>query len=513
VDAANHESAGATLNVNTPGPPDTQAPSTPTSLASSNLAPTSVTLSWNASTDNVGVTGYEVSRDGVLLDTVTATSFDDTGLTAGTSYAYSVIAIDAADNGSPPAMLSVTTPSAADTQPPTTPGSLVFSNVTSTSVTLTWSAATDNVGVTGYQVSRDGSPLTTTAALSFTDSPLSPGTTYQYSVVAVDAATNASAPSSATIATGSSGGTSNTIRVNAGGPAYVDSLGQTWAADTGYSGGTATTASATVTGTSDPTLFKTERYTSSVSTPMTYTFSVPNGDYTVRLYFAETYSGTKGIGKRIFDIDVQSVRAFEDVDIYALAGGADKALRLDKAATVTNGKIKIAFYHQVQNPKINAIEIIPATVARINAGGPAYTDSAGNLWAADAFYNTGKIATSSATVAGTADPTLYKTERYEAATNPQLVYSIPVPNGRYSVRLFFAETYSATKAAGKRVFDIYIQSILAFQNVDIFSLAGGDKALELSAPATVSDGALKIAFTRRVENPKINAIEIVSDPL
>jgi hypothetical protein len=64
------------------------------------------------------------------------------------------------------------------------------------------------------------------------------------------------------------------------------------------------------------------------------------------------------------------------------------------------------------------------------------------------------------------------------------------------------------------VFDIYIQSILAFQNVDIFSLAGGgDKALELSAPATVSDGTLKIAFSRRVENPKINAIEIVSDPL
>ena len=87
---------------------------------------------------------------------------------------------------------------------------------------------------------------------------------------------------------------------------------------------------------------------------------VPNGNYTVRLHFAETYSGTKGPGKRVFDVDIQSARAFENVDIYALAGG-NKALVLSKSLSVSNGQIKIAFLRQVENPKINAIEIVPAS--------------------------------------------------------------------------------------------------------------------------------------------------------
>ncbi|WP_223109325.1 GEVED domain-containing protein [Marixanthomonas sp. SCSIO 43207] len=79
---------------------DTQAPSAPTSLASSNITQTSVALSWNASTDNVGVTGYEVFQGNTSLGTVTGTSTNITGLSPATTYSFKVRAFDAASNNS-----------------------------------------------------------------------------------------------------------------------------------------------------------------------------------------------------------------------------------------------------------------------------------------------------------------------------------------------------------------------------------------------------------------------------
>jgi chitodextrinase len=107
--------------VGTPTPPtDTQAPGLPTNLRTSNVAQTSLTLSWDAATDNVGVTGYDVFRANVLIGTVTGTTYNVTGLTAGTAYTFSVRAKDAAGNTSAPGSTTVTTASAGTT-PPTTP--------------------------------------------------------------------------------------------------------------------------------------------------------------------------------------------------------------------------------------------------------------------------------------------------------------------------------------------------------------------------------------------------------
>jgi hypothetical protein len=177
---------------------------------------------------------------------------------------------------------------------------------------------------------------------------------------------------------------------------------------------------------------------------------------------------------------------------------------------VNNGQVNIGFVTQVQNPKINAIEILPVTVIRVNAGGPSYVDPSGYTWAADTGFNTGKTYANTAAVTGNAAPALFNTERYEAPTHPPLVYTFSVPNGSYLVRLLFAETYGPTKGIGKRVFDIDIQSAPAFQNVDIFALAGGaDRALILENTSSVTTGQLKIGFVRKVQNPKINAIEII----
>ena len=89
--------------------PDTQAPATPTGLTSNNTTQTSTDLSWNGSSDNVGVTGYNVFVDGVQVGTSATTTYSVTGLTANTTYTMSVSAFDAAGNVSGNASTSVTT--------------------------------------------------------------------------------------------------------------------------------------------------------------------------------------------------------------------------------------------------------------------------------------------------------------------------------------------------------------------------------------------------------------------
>ncbi|MEZ4779622.1 MAG: GEVED domain-containing protein [Flavobacteriaceae bacterium] len=90
-----------TVNLEAGSGGDTQPPTAPTNLTASNIADTSLSLSWNASTDNVGVTGYEVFLNGGSIGSVTGTAANVTGLTANTSYAFNVRAFDAAGNNSP----------------------------------------------------------------------------------------------------------------------------------------------------------------------------------------------------------------------------------------------------------------------------------------------------------------------------------------------------------------------------------------------------------------------------
>ena len=187
-------SAGATVLIALAGGGgggDTQAPTSPGNLVASASGMTSIALSWSASTDNVGVAGYRISRNGNQVATVSGLSWTDSGLAVGTSYTYSVVAYDAAGNVSPAASVVGTT--ASDTEAPTAPGNLVGNPMSSTTVSLSWTASSDNVGVTGYRVNRDGTLVTTVTGTSWSEGGLTPGASYKYSVVGVDAAGNVSA--------------------------------------------------------------------------------------------------------------------------------------------------------------------------------------------------------------------------------------------------------------------------------------------------------------------------------
>ncbi len=159
----------------------------------------------------------------------------------------------------------------------------------------------------------------------------------------------------------------------------------------------------------------------------------------------------------------------------------------------------------------SAVTATPDAVGgyRINAGGGSYTDSRGQVWQADQDFNTGNTFTTTTPIAGTSDPALFQSERYDPAGAPELQYSLPVPNGVYRVNLYFAEIYGGTQSVGARVFDVVVEDTLVFDNLDIFAEVGGATALTKGVEVEVTDGVLDLQFLHEVQNPKVTAIEVV----
>jgi chitodextrinase len=182
---------------------DVIAPATPTGLAASGVTAIRAVLDWAPATDNVGVTGYEVRRDEEPVGTPTGTTFTDNGVAVNTSYSYTVRARDAAGNWSPESdPLIVTTPElTGDITAPSVPANLRPVSRGATALDLAWDASSDDTGVTGYLVSRNGVDLPVTTLTTLSDVLLSPGLTYTYTVRAMDGALNTSAASAALVVT------------------------------------------------------------------------------------------------------------------------------------------------------------------------------------------------------------------------------------------------------------------------------------------------------------------------
>lgn len=193
---------------------DTVKPTAPSNLTGSAVSQTAINLSWGASTDNLGVAGYYIIRNGVTIAQTsgTATTYSDSGLSPTTNYSYQVEAYDAANNTSDPSnTASVTTQSPApDTSAPTAPTGLVAGVVSATQVNLSWKASTDNVSVDHYDIYRSNTKIYSVPAadatdssgnVSFADLTLRAGTSYSYWLYAYDKAGNKSATSNKVSAT------------------------------------------------------------------------------------------------------------------------------------------------------------------------------------------------------------------------------------------------------------------------------------------------------------------------
>ncbi len=202
---------------------DTQPPTAPSGLATSNVTCNSATLAWSASTDNVGVAFYDVFHDGQLIKTVDgATRSTSITVVPGVTWGLYVNARDTAGNVSQASStLPITPPQCqVDTQPPSAPGNL-SGNVAGTSVTLSWSASSDNVGVKAYDIFRGGVQVgsvlgsgTTPPVTSFMDSALAANAPFSYFVVARDAQANVSTRSNTiSVTTGQSCSVCSTTQV------------------------------------------------------------------------------------------------------------------------------------------------------------------------------------------------------------------------------------------------------------------------------------------------------------
>ncbi len=173
---------------------DTEAPTTPTNVVASNQATTSMTLTWTASTDNVGVTGYNVYVNNVLTSQTANTTISVTNLVPNTSYAFTIEAKDLINNKSTKSTV-VNATTLQDSQAPTVPTNIVASNISGTTFKVTWTTSTDDTAVTGYDVFVDATFKATTTDLNYTVTGLANSTTYAITVLAKDGANNKSAQS------------------------------------------------------------------------------------------------------------------------------------------------------------------------------------------------------------------------------------------------------------------------------------------------------------------------------
>jgi chitodextrinase len=207
VDENGNESNPSEIaEVRTLQPSDIVPPSVIADLAATADSSSAITLTWSAATDTVGVSGYRIKRNGVEIDTTELLTYTDRGLAAGTLYFYTVAAYDAVPNFADESnTASAMTDAATDSTAPTVPTGLTVTVTGSTTLLAEWTASTDAVGVTGYNVYVDGVLFNDTTDTFLSITALSPSTAYDITVSAFDAAANESAQCAAVTGTTSSG--------------------------------------------------------------------------------------------------------------------------------------------------------------------------------------------------------------------------------------------------------------------------------------------------------------------
>jgi hypothetical protein len=374
---------------------------------------------------------------------------------------------------------------------------------------------TGGTGALSVQFQVDGnnlnSPVTGVPYATSWNTSLTTNGTHVVRALVTDSAGNniTSPPVAITVNNTASTGSPATVRINSGGPTYVDSSGNTWVPDSGYTGGTNFTGSSVIANTSDSILYQTVRYGD-----FSYNLSVPNGTYNVTLKFAEVYFTSAG--QRVFNVSINGQTVLSNMDIVAKAGAGQKALDQTFPVTVQNGSLTVQFTSIVNYAMVSAIQVSPGTTSgpppnpppptlstvRVHAGGSAYTDSLGNVWGADTGFSTSGTTGTAALILNTDNVALYQSERYGNMT-----FTAPVLNGTYNVTLKFAEMF--WNKASARVFNVSVNGAQVLSNFDVFAAAGGsNRAVDRKFTIPVTTGSIVIQFTGVADYPTVSAIAI-----
>lgn len=250
----------------------------------------------------------------------------------------------------------------------------------------------------------------------------------------------------------------------------------------------------------------------SVGAVSSYTFNSVKGAHTLSATFAAktssyTMTASAGTGGTITPSGTATVAAGSGMS-YTIAAATGY-----KVAAVTVDGVSVGAVSSYSFSNINANHTIAAsftasttsttgsTTFAVNSGGAQYASPQGATYLADSRYSGGNVGTTASTISGTTEGALYKSERYG-----NFSYNIPVANGSYSVTLKFAEIYFA--APGKRVFSVTVNGQTVIRDLDIFAKVGKNVAYDVVIPVNVTNGAISISFTSKVNNAKVNAIRI-----
>ena len=141
---------------------------------------------------------------------------------------------------------------------------------------------------------------------------------------------------------------------------YTDNLGRVWAADNSSSSGQINTTITPIANTLNQPLFQSERYATLPA--LSYLISIPNGNYTCNLGFAEIFDGISSSGQRVFNGFIQNNQVLFNYDIFADTGGINRAIVKSFPIIVVDGIANIRLVSVVENAKISNIEIVPVVV-------------------------------------------------------------------------------------------------------------------------------------------------------
>jgi len=320
-----------------------------------------ISLQW---TYEENATSYQVYRgttpggEGATpLATVTSSSYTDTAVTSGTTYYYEIVALTGTTASARSTEYSANTNGTTGTAPATPTG--LVASAGNASVGLTWTAS---AGATSYSIYRGtaagaegATAVGTSTSNSFTNTGLTNGTTYYYTITASNtagtSAKSAEVHATPTTTTGTGG-----VQISAGGPAAAP-----FVADEDFTGGATsnTTHAITTTGLTNPapqSVYQHNRYGN-------FTYTVPGltagAGYTVRLHFAEEY--WTAAGSRTFNVLINGTQVLTSFDIFATAGGEYIGVIEPFTATASStGTITIQFVTVKDNAQVNGIEIVPA---------------------------------------------------------------------------------------------------------------------------------------------------------
>jgi hypothetical protein len=223
------------------------------------------------------------------------------------------------------------------------------------------------------------------------------------------------------------------------------------------------------------------------------------------------------------------------LDNYDIAAEVGHNVGTMKSFIVTSdGNIDLDFGHVVENPLVNAIEVVvpddtaAEIVYRVNAGGPTLnlsgpswsvdSDNGGNASPFRVEGGTNLFGTADAIALDTSVPdgtpmALFQAERWDGAEAPEMLWSFPVDAGEtYEVRFYLAEIFIEASGGTPRVFDIVVEGITAVDDLNLFATYGHDVGVMLSHEVTMGDTSLDILFAHVSENPNVKGIEILKLP-